>query len=45
MATYTGQTVSWDQALASSERLGPSEYQWGSLAVPAVAMPGITQLA
>jgi predicted dehydrogenase len=45
MTTYTGQTVTWDQALASNERLGPSEYQWGSLPVPPVAMPGITQLA
>ena len=45
MATYTGQTIAWDQALASNHRLGPTEYQWGTLAVSPVAMPGITQFS
>ena len=45
MATYTGQTIAWDQALASNDRLGPTEYQWGTLAVSPVAMPGITQFS
>jgi predicted dehydrogenase len=40
MATYSGQMVSWDQALASEERLGPDKYQWGPLPTPAVAVPG-----
>jgi predicted dehydrogenase len=43
MATYTGQTIGWDQALASNDRLGPTDYKWGQLAVAPVAMPGITQ--
>jgi predicted dehydrogenase len=45
MATYTGQTITWQDALASNERLGPTEYKWASLDVPPVAMPGITQFA
>lgn len=45
MATYTGQVVSWDQALGSSEDLSPPAYDWISLSVPPVAMPGLTPLA
>ncbi|HEY4312557.1 MAG TPA: Gfo/Idh/MocA family oxidoreductase [Pirellulales bacterium] len=45
MCTYTGQTITWDKALESQEKLGPNEYQWGHLDVPLVAMPGITQFA
>ena len=45
MCTYTGQTITWDKALASEEKLGPAEYQWGQMDVPLVAMPGITQFA
>jgi predicted dehydrogenase len=43
MATYTGQVVTWEQALASTEDLTPPSYAWGPLAVPPVAMPGVTQ--
>jgi len=43
MAAYTGQTLSWDQCLNSSEDLTPKEYAWGDVKVPAVAMPGLTQ--
>ncbi len=45
MATYTGQTITWENALASNEQLGPKTYEWGKLAVDPVAMPGITQFA
>lgn len=45
MATYTGQTISWTDALNSSEDLAPPAYEWGPLAVPTVAMPGLTQFA
>ncbi len=45
MCTYTGQTITWDQALSSQEKLGPAEYKWDHLDVPLVAMPGITQFA
>ncbi len=43
MTTYTGQTITWDQALNSEEDLTPPAYEWGSLASPPVAMPGITK--
>ena len=45
MCTYTGQTITWDQALHSKENLSPANYDWGALAVAPVAMPGITQFA
>jgi myo-inositol 2-dehydrogenase/D-chiro-inositol 1-dehydrogenase len=45
MATYTGQTITWDQAFNSQEDLTPPAYEWGPLAVAPVAKPGITQFA
>ncbi len=45
MATYTGQIIRWEQALNSREDLSPPRYDWGPLAVPAVARPGITTLS
>ncbi len=42
MATYTGQVITWKQALNSSEDLSPPKYEWGPLPEPAVAMPGVT---
>jgi myo-inositol 2-dehydrogenase/D-chiro-inositol 1-dehydrogenase len=45
MAAYTGQTVTWEQALNSQERLIPDKIDWkGSLEVPPRAMPGISKL-
>ncbi|HVX11976.1 MAG TPA: Gfo/Idh/MocA family oxidoreductase [Pirellulales bacterium] len=43
MATYTGQTITWDQALNSQEDLTPPTYDWTSLPVAAVALPGVTE--
>jgi predicted dehydrogenase len=43
MASYTGQAVTWEQALASTEDLTPPSYAWGPLPVPPVAMPGVTR--
>ncbi len=43
MATYTGQTLTWEQAFGSEQRLGPTEYQWGDMPEPPVAIPGITK--
>ncbi|MBV8819334.1 MAG: Gfo/Idh/MocA family oxidoreductase [Acidobacteriaceae bacterium] len=44
MAAYTGQQITWDQALNSQERLVPEKIDWnGSLAVPPRALPGITK--
>jgi predicted dehydrogenase len=41
MATYTGKRITWADAIASNEDLTPSAYEWGSLPVPPVAMPGL----
>ena len=44
MATYTGQKVSWEDALNSKEDLSPEKYEWGPIATPEVAVPGVTRL-
>jgi hypothetical protein len=43
MATYTGRTITWDMAMNSQEDLSPPRYEWGDLATPSVAVPGITK--
>ena len=43
MSAYTGKTITWEQALNSKEDLSPPKYEWGSIEIPAVAMPGITK--
>jgi len=44
MAAYTGQIITWDQALNSQESLGPAKLEWDRpLPVPPVAMPGKTR--
>jgi predicted dehydrogenase len=45
MATYTGQTITWEDATNSQEDLTPPAYEWGPAPRPTVAMPGITQFA
>ncbi|MCA9103635.1 MAG: Gfo/Idh/MocA family oxidoreductase [Planctomycetales bacterium] len=45
MATYTGKSITWDEAINSSEDLTPAAgYEWGPLEMPLVAVPGQTQL-
>ena len=44
MSAYTGKAITWDEALHSKERLGPSEYTWGPLEVAPVAVPGVTSV-
>lgn len=45
MACYTGQQVTWDQAMNSQERLVPEKLEWGmNLAVSPMPRPGITKL-
>ncbi len=48
MATYTGQRITWDDALNSKLDLTPESYDWGPVKLPpeslAVAMPGKTVL-
>jgi predicted dehydrogenase len=43
MATYTGQVITWEQALNSEENLSPPEYKFGALPMPPVAKPGVTK--
>jgi hypothetical protein len=43
MVAYTGQVITWEQALNSREDLTPPGYEFGPLPVPPVAMPGITK--
>lgn len=43
MAAYTGQKLTWDAVLNSTESLSPTAYEWGDLSTPAVAIPGKTK--
>jgi predicted dehydrogenase len=44
MATYTGQKITWDQALNSQEDLSPDRYDWdGTPPKSDVAIPGVTK--
>ncbi len=45
MAAYTGQTVTWDQALNSQEKRVPDVIDWkGSHEVPPLARPGVNKV-
>jgi predicted dehydrogenase len=45
MATYTGQTVTWEQALNSAEDLSPASYDWNARPPESpIAMPGVAKL-
>jgi predicted dehydrogenase len=44
MATYTGQQITWEQALNSKEDLSPDGYTWDSKPPPSpIAVPGVTK--
>jgi predicted dehydrogenase len=44
MAAYTGQQITWEQALNSKEDLSPAKYDWTQpLEMPAIAIPGQTR--
>jgi hypothetical protein len=44
MSAYTGQRLTWEQAMNSQEDLSPESYAWDAAPPPAeVAMPGITK--
>jgi hypothetical protein len=43
MATYTGQEITWKQALNSREDLTPDEYAWGPAPDVKIAIPGETK--
>jgi len=42
MVAYTGQEITWDDALNDNEKLGPATYEWGHVETPKVAIPGRT---
>lgn len=45
MAAYTGQQVTWDEAMNSQEALVPEKVDWnGSLETKPLAQPGVTKL-
>ena len=44
MAAYTGQTVTWQQALESKESLVPPNLAMGTLEAPKLAVPGRSKL-
>jgi predicted dehydrogenase len=43
MAAYTGEVITWDQAMNSQERLGPAKYEMGAVPVSDVPRPGYTK--
>jgi hypothetical protein len=46
MAAYTGQTITWDEAMNSQENLLPADLRWDApIEVPPVALPGKTKLS
>ena len=44
MSAYTGQTVTWEQAMNSKESLVPQRLEFGSFPTPEIAIPGKTPL-
>jgi hypothetical protein len=40
MAAYSGQQVTWEQAIASTESLSPAKYEMGDLSMPVEKKPG-----
>ncbi len=46
MAAYTGQIVTWEEALNAKENLFPENLSWDTpISVPPVAIPGFTQIS
>lgn len=44
MAAYTGQQLTWEQAMNSQERIFPEKLDWnGTVSVPPLARPGVTK--
>lgn len=43
MSAYTGQAITWQQALNSKEDLMPAKLEWGPVETPPVAIPGKTK--
>jgi predicted dehydrogenase len=43
MAAYTGQVITWDQALNSKQELVPAQLTWGDAPIRPVPKPGMTK--
>ncbi|TAH34398.1 MAG: Gfo/Idh/MocA family oxidoreductase [Planctomycetota bacterium] len=43
MSAYTGQAITYEQALNSQEKLGPETWEFGAVPVPPVPVPGVTR--
>ncbi len=44
-ACYSGELITWEQAMNSEQDLTPKAYAWADVAVPAIAIPGKTNFA
>jgi hypothetical protein len=47
MVAYSGQTITWEEAINSNQTLGPQpdEYNWNlKYTSPEVAIPGVTKV-
>lgn len=44
-ACYTGQSITWEQAMNSPQDLSPKDYAWGDVNIPSIAIPGQTKFA
>ncbi len=45
MACYTGQEITWEMAMGSTEVLMPQTVEFGTMAVAPIAVPGLTKFA
>lgn len=45
MAAYTGQVITWEQALNSKEALVPADFSWGGAPQRPMPVPGVTKFA
>jgi predicted dehydrogenase len=45
MAAYTGQTITWEQALNSTEDLSAKNYAWADAPAVEISVPGVTKFA
>jgi len=45
MAAYTGQEVTWEQAMNSNEKIVPEKLDWDmKIEIAPMAMPGVTRV-
>ncbi len=42
-SAYTGKSIKWEEILASTEKLGPDNYNFGPFPTPAIPVPGMTK--